>query len=135
MLSAGVRFGLGVRTVATLVLLTSAAWGAGQSADTVAHSKDDSVEVRPDGGGQEMLESMFIPPMANAPFSLTFATEWSRPLNNGGSYTIAIVRPIKRDSAGRIYQEISTTEPDPNFFVPPEGWPVVDRRKSAMRPQ
>jgi hypothetical protein len=27
--------------------------------------------------------------------------------------------------------EISTTEPDPSFFQPPQGYQVVDRRKTA----
>ena len=58
-----------------------------------------------DGGGQEVLQSIFVPYMANAPFSLTLAAEWSRPMNNGGSFTTVNSRPIKRDSEGRIYQE------------------------------
>ncbi len=58
-----------------------------------------------DGGTRETLESIFIPPMANAPFSLTLETEWSRPLSGGGSYTLVNRRHILRDSAGRIYQE------------------------------
>lgn len=58
-----------------------------------------------DGGTRETLESIFIPPIANAPFSLTLETEWSRPLNGGGSYTLVNQRHIMRDSAGRIYQE------------------------------
>ena len=40
-----------------------------------------------DGGGQEVLQSIFVPYMANAPFSLTLAAEWSRPMNNGGTFT------------------------------------------------
>lgn len=58
-----------------------------------------------DGGTRETLESIFIPPIAKAPFSLTLETEWSRPLNGGGSYTLVNRRHIMRDSAGRIYQE------------------------------
>jgi hypothetical protein len=58
-----------------------------------------------DGGGQEVLQSIFVPFMANAPFSLTLTAEWSRPFANGGTFTTANTRPIKRDSAGRIYQE------------------------------
>lgn len=63
-----------------------------------------------DGGasynsGQELLESIFVPLMPNAPFSLMLATEWAKPMANGGTYTIANRRPIKRDSQGRIYQE------------------------------
>jgi hypothetical protein len=63
-----------------------------------------TVPVR-DGGTREMLESIFIPPMANAPFQLTLATEWTRPLGQSGSYTLTNRRRIMRDSAGRFYQE------------------------------
>jgi hypothetical protein len=58
-----------------------------------------------DGGVSQVLQSIFIPPIPNAPFSLTVETEWSRPLGNGGSYTLVNRRQIKRDSAGHIYQE------------------------------
>jgi len=58
-----------------------------------------------DGGGEEVLQSIFVPFMAHAPFSLTLAAEWSRPMNNGGTFTTVNSRPIKRDSVGRIYQE------------------------------
>jgi len=58
-----------------------------------------------DGGTTGRMESIFIPPIANAPFSLTLATEWSRPLGNGGTFTLANQRHIVRDGKGRIYQE------------------------------
>jgi hypothetical protein len=58
-----------------------------------------------DGGTRQMLESIFIPPIAHAPFSLTLGTEWTRTMANGGTYTVANKRQIMRDSAGRIYQE------------------------------
>lgn len=58
-----------------------------------------------DGGGQEVLQSIFVPFMANAPFSLTLTAEWSRPIASGGTFTTVNSRPIKRDSEGRIYQE------------------------------
>lgn len=76
-----------------------------QGTCATAQAKDDSSTVVTDGGGQEILESIFVPPVAHAPFSLMLATEWTRPLNNGGTYTLVNRRPIKRDSAGRIYQE------------------------------
>lgn len=69
-----------------------------------------------DGGTRERLESIFIPPIANAPFSLTLDTEWSRPLEGGGSYTLVNRRHIMRDSAGRIYQE--------RWFLVPKGGKV-----------
>src|SRR5271170_154506 len=58
-----------------------------------------------DGGTRQTLESIFIPPIAHAPFSLTLETEWSRPMSGGGTYTLVNKRQIMRDSAGRIYQE------------------------------
>jgi hypothetical protein len=58
-----------------------------------------------DGGGQEILQSIVVPAIPNAPFSLTLAAEWSRPMSNGGTFTTANSRPIKRDSRGRLYEE------------------------------
>jgi hypothetical protein len=72
-----------------------------------------------DGGTRQTLESIFIPPIANAPFSLTLETEWSRPLNGGGSYTLVNRRRIMRDSAGRIYQE--------RWLLAPKGGKVESR--------
>ena len=60
---------------------------------------------RPDGGAYGPMQSIFIPPKAGAPFSLTLATEWTRPMDNGGSFTLVNERHIVRDSRGRIYQE------------------------------
>ena len=69
-----------------------------------AQSPDEG-GVSYDGGGEEVLQSIFVPFIAHAPFSLTLTAEWSRPMNNGGTFTTANSRPIKRDSVGRIYQE------------------------------
>lgn len=67
-------------------------------------------EQAADGGvtytrNEELLESVFIPMMPGAPFSLKLSAEWAKPMANGGTYTTANLRPIMRDSAGRIYQE------------------------------
>jgi hypothetical protein len=59
----------------------------------------------PDGGASGRMESIFIPPKAGAPFSLMLVTEWSRPMGNGGTFTLTNERRIVRDGAGRIYQE------------------------------
>jgi hypothetical protein len=82
--------------VLTLVL---AAWRAGYG------QSPDEGGVSFDGGGHEILESIFVPYLPNAPFSLTLTAEWVRPMANGGTFTTANSRPIKRDSVGRIYQE------------------------------
>jgi len=58
-----------------------------------------------DGGVREILESIVIPPKAQAPFSSTLQTEWVRSLADGGSITLVNERRIVRDGNGRIYQE------------------------------
>ncbi len=58
-----------------------------------------------DGGTSGVMESIFIPPILAAPFTLTLVTEWSRPLPNGGTVTLANKRRIARDGGGRIYQQ------------------------------
>jgi hypothetical protein len=75
------------------------------SAITVLAQASQTTVNIPDGGTRETLESIFIPPLPRAPFSLTLDTEWTRPLGNGGTYTVANSRHIMRDTAGRIYQE------------------------------
>jgi hypothetical protein len=62
----------------------------------------------------ELLQSIFIPPLKNAPFSATVLTEWKRTLPDGGTFTLVNSRPVARDSEGRIYQERWT-------LVPPSG--------------
>lgn len=71
----------------------------------VVQAQDDATMTATDGGGQEVLQSIFVPMLAHAPFSLTLATEWTRPMNNGGTFTVVNSRPIKRDSVGRLYEE------------------------------
>lgn len=68
-----------------------------------------------DGGTGGMMQSIFIPPKPNAPFSMTLFTEWTRPLDTGGSYTMTNERRIARDSSGRIFQER-------RFLVPKDSW-------------
>jgi len=58
-----------------------------------------------DGGTREVLESIVIPPKAEAPFTLTLETEWVKALFDGGTITLVNKRRIARDSTGRIYQE------------------------------
>jgi hypothetical protein len=58
-----------------------------------------------DGGTSEYLESIVIPPKAQAPFTLILATEWVKTLSDGGTMTLVNKRKIARDSSGRIYQE------------------------------
>ncbi len=80
-------------------------------AQNPAPSNDNDGGISYDNRGQELLESINVPNIPNAPFSLTLSTEWSRPQGNGGTFTVANVRPIKRDRAGRIYMERWTLSP------------------------
>lgn len=83
------------------LLVPAFALHAQEAPPPVIHFSDGGASPR--GGGP--MESIFIPPMREAPFSLTLATEWSRPMENGGTFTLANQRRIVRDSRGRIYQE------------------------------
>jgi len=68
-------------------------------------SQQQQTVRRADGGTSGSMESIFIAPKSGAPFSFTLHTEWTRPLGNGGSFTLTNERHIVRDSRGRIYQE------------------------------
>jgi hypothetical protein len=59
----------------------------------------------PDGGTREVLVSILIPSIPNAPFSATVSTESVRMLADGGRITLVNHRAIARDGAGRIFQE------------------------------
>jgi hypothetical protein len=78
----------------------------------LAQQQGGRAEVHvPDGGQSGGMESIFVPPKAGAPFSLTLHTEWKRSLGNGGSITFANERRIVRDSVGRIFQERAALVP------------------------
>jgi hypothetical protein len=59
----------------------------------------------PDGGVTQVLQSIYVPPIQNAPFTAIVHTEWIRPLSDGGTFTVVNQRRIARDSQGRIYEE------------------------------
>jgi hypothetical protein len=59
----------------------------------------------PDGGTREVLISILIPSLPNAPFSATVNAEWIRQLPDGSAITLKNHRAIARDAAGRIFQE------------------------------
>jgi hypothetical protein len=58
-----------------------------------------------DGGVDRVLQSIYIPPLTNAPFTALVHTQWIRPLPDGGTYTLVNQRQVARDTAGRIYEE------------------------------
>jgi len=66
----------------------------------------------PDGGTREVLISILIPSLPNAPFTAIVNTEWIRQLPDGSSITLKNHRAIARDAAGRIFQERRALVPD-----------------------
>jgi hypothetical protein len=66
----------------------------------------------PDGGTREVLISILIPSLPNAPFTATVNTEWIRQLPDGSTIILKNRRAIARDIAGRIFQERSSLVPD-----------------------
>ena len=90
-----------VRLLLLLTLITSSL-----VCEAIAQAPPQQQVIRiPDGGTSGRMESIFIPPKAEAPFSFTLVTDWTRPMNNGGNFTLTNERHIVRDSKGRIYQE------------------------------
>ena len=63
------------------------------------HAQDEDGGMSHDSRGNEYLESLML------------SAEWTRPLLTGGTFTTLNARPIRRDSAGRIYQERWLMEP------------------------
>jgi hypothetical protein len=66
----------------------------------------------PDGGTRELLISILIPSLANAPFAATVNTESVRQLGDGNTITLKNRRAVARDKAGRIFQERRLLVPD-----------------------
>lgn len=64
-----------------------------------------SVVTMRDGGVSQVLQSIYIPTLPNAPFTATVHTEWVRNLPDGGTFTLVNQRRIARDSLGRLYEE------------------------------
>lgn len=65
-----------------------------------------------DGGTREVLISILIPSLPNAPFTATLNTTWVRRLSDGAEITLKNHRKISRDKLGRIFQERRTLVPD-----------------------
>src|SRR6266481_7146604 len=66
----------------------------------------------PDGGTREVLISILIPSLPNAPFTATVNTEWIRQLPDGSTIILKNHRAIARDAAGRVFQERRALIPD-----------------------
>ncbi len=66
----------------------------------------------PDGGTRQILTSIVVPPLPNAPFTANVDTEWTQYLDDGSTRVIKNHRLIARDRLGRIFQERRTFGPD-----------------------
>jgi hypothetical protein len=66
----------------------------------------------PDGGTREVLISILIPSLPNAPFTAAVNTESVRQLADGSTITLKNHRAIARDGLGRIFQERRLLVPD-----------------------
>ena len=58
-----------------------------------------------DGGVREVLESIVIPPIPNAPFTATLATESVKYSADGATMTFVNERHLARGAHGRVYEE------------------------------
>ena len=74
-------------------------------ATATAAQQEWTPETQLDGGVSQVLQSIYIPPIHDAPFTATVHTEWARPLMGGGSETEVNQRKVARDRDGRIYEE------------------------------
>lgn len=76
-----------------------------QAAQSVSPEQSHIAAPSRDGGVREVLESIVIPPLPNAPFTATLDTEWVRYAGEGATITLVNERHIARDRNGRVYQE------------------------------
>ncbi len=77
-----------------------------QDSETMPQTRPrKSAPATQDGGVREVLESIVIPPIPNAPFTATLDTEATKYTADGASMTFVNERHIARDTQGRIYEE------------------------------
>jgi hypothetical protein len=81
-----------------------AIWAQGSQAPRSGDGGVTQSQIR-DGGVSEVLQSIYIPPLVDAPFTAIVHTEWTRPMVGGGTFTFVNQRQVARDSRGRIYEE------------------------------
>jgi hypothetical protein len=94
--------GLSVRRAAFLLLFAGI---TGCSVQVLIAQSPDQPLHAPSGGVQWSFASIFVPPVAGAPFTATVTTEWKRTLDDGSTVTIGNRRTIARDGTGRVFQE------------------------------
>jgi hypothetical protein len=78
----------------------------------IAGAQEQAAMHAPDGGTQEKIQSLIVPPTTNAPFTATVTTELTKVLVDGSKQTNWNHRTIARDSTGRIFQERRVFTPD-----------------------
>lgn len=98
-----------------VVVLLGASIGFSQTPPTVRPTPAD-------GGTTEVLQSIFVPALAGAPFSLTLRTEWVKVFADGGTVTLTNHRAIMRDNAGRIFEERRLLGPKDGKIDSPLAW-------------
>ncbi len=91
-----------MRQMPVWMILTLTVAGAGGQ---VPQQQQRPVVPAQDGGVREVLESLVVPPIPNAPFSATLSTEWARPTPSGATITFVNERHIARAPDGRLYEE------------------------------
>ena len=91
------------RSVSLLLIALLSSAACAQSSRT--QDGGTTVVTMRDGGVSQVLQSIYLPTLINAPFTAIVHAEWTRPMAEGGSYTFVNQRRIARDSAGRIYEE------------------------------
>ncbi len=94
-----------------LSLLFIAACFLSASLQAQAQSPEEVLHA-PDGNSREMISSILIPPLTNAPFQATVTAEWTKHLPDGSTTVVKNHRLVVRDSQGRIYQERRTLVPE-----------------------
>jgi len=101
-------------------------------AQTSDSSPDRGVRIAHDGGVREVLESIVVPPIPNAPFTATLDTEWIRYTGDGGTITLVNERHIARDGRGRIYEERWGLIPKNSDVKSPMTWIQVANPKERV---
>lgn len=94
------------------------------SASLLAHAQntDNNTLHAPDGGAMEMIDSITIPAVTNAPFQGTVTLKWTRHLADGSTLIVGNHRLVIRNSHGDIYQERRTVVPDGSTEEPQIRW-------------
>ncbi len=82
-------------------------------------SAQDAISHAPDGGTQEQMQSIFVTPAPNAPFSAVVKTEWTHIMPDGSKGTVYNHRSVARDSSGRVFEERRYLEPRGNTQATP----------------